>query len=173
MSNAADALRQPAAPHDGLRLLAGLRESVASQFASLTAQPEGAGLGALRKLLLALELSCQLEEQLLFPALYETSGGDRRVFDAEEKELDAVRDLAGRVQTARGAGQRDLLLELQGISRLHFDAIDRLGKHHGCALDRLALGVQVQGLLDRWQQELRQSGDIEDEERDPVGLPPR
>lgn len=40
-------------------------------------------------------------------------------------------------------------------------------------VDTKALGVEMDQLLERWHGEVRRSGDIEDEEMDPVGLPPR
>ncbi len=163
-------LLQP--PPDGLLLMAGLRESIDTQLSGLTAQPGRARTADVDELLLTLELRCKLEEQLLLPALYAVQG-DACWYDAKEEELDTLRDLAARVHAAPPdlALQRVLLLSLQGLLMLHFDAVDRLSEHHRNAIDRQALGRQVQGHLDRWRFELRQNGLVPSDVRGLAGSP--
>lgn len=158
----------------GLHLLAALRHSVATQLQQINAASVAPRLAGVRQALLTLELNNKLEEHLLFPALLEAHGG--LGIDTDQRALQTLRDLAARVDPAQetlGTAQRTTLAALEGLTMLHFAAVENLLDCCGDDLDHAALTHGVQGLVQRWQDELRTTGDIEDEEADPVGLPPR
>jgi hypothetical protein len=141
-----------------------------------------------RRFLLGLELLCKLEDQLLLPAL--TNAAHDAVDDGSSasanvgeygpslamarREIELLRDLSALVgRTA--AGNRDAVISvLQGLSDVHDQRVDAL--IHGVPVGRVpwaALEREMRGLLGRWRAEVLSDGDIEDEDRDPVGLPPR
>ena len=117
-----------------------------------------------------------LEEQLLFPALLDAFGGNREPFEHEERELVVLRGLVEDVQQAPADQQETLLSVLAGIGELHAESVDRIierTREAGLAVDWSALSRSVAGMAERWQHEIEETGDIEDEDADPVGLPPR
>ncbi len=127
-----------------------------------------------RRLLLGLELVSKLEEQVLLPALAEAEPEWADEIDKAQRELELLRDvstLSGRTTAAN----RDVSMAvLEGLAALHMTRIDALLRRRGA--DSVAWGRlerEVRGLLGRWHAEVRRDGEIEDEDRDPVGLPPR
>ncbi|MCY7316667.1 MAG: hypothetical protein LH480_13915 [Rubrivivax sp.] len=127
-----------------------------------------------RRLLLGLELISKLEEQILFPALADAEPGWADEIDKAQREVELLRDvstLSGRTT----AGNRDASMAvLEGLAVLHLTRVDTLLKRHGAdTVPWVALEIEVRGLLGRWQVEVRHDGEVEDEDRDPVGLPPQ
>jgi len=150
---------------DGVRLLKQMRDTVEALFVRRA---------PVRQLLLTLELRVKLEEQVLLPALLDC-GLPRSTMVTYERDWKAMRDLAAQAQVAHACAAREeaVLCALEGVATLHFAELDRLIERYRGELDREALGHDIQALLHRWQDELASTGDIEDEECDPVGLPPR
>lgn len=127
-----------------------------------------------RRLLLGLELVSKLEEQVLYPALAEAEPGWAEVIHQAAHELELLRDVA-LLATRTTAANRDVTLSvLEGLATLHFARVDELLARPGAdTVPWPQLEREVRGLLGRWHAEVQQAGEIEDEDRDPVGLPPR
>jgi hypothetical protein len=89
-------------------------------------------------------------------------------------DVERLRELSSRIDEAE-ASQRALLVgTLEGMARLHFDALQGLLRDADAAsMPWGALEREMRALLRRWRGEIRQHGDIEDEDADPVGHPPR
>jgi len=162
---------------DAAALLGELRHALEQRFEGLPALPMQQRSDSVRELVLALELRWKLEEQLLFPALSDAFGGDHGLFETDEEDLDKLREIGELVLAgATSPLRQDVLLKvLEGATRLHLERVDGLlhqvGRQPG--IDWLAMGDEMQTLLARWRREVLITGDIEDEERDPVGLRPR
>ena len=127
-----------------------------------------------RRLLLGLELVSKLEEQVLYPALADAEPGWHSVIQHAAQELELLRDVA-LLATRTTAANRDVTLSvLEGLATLHFARVDDLLRRPGAgSVPWPQLEREVRGLLGRWHAEVQHSGDIEDEDRDPVGLAPR
>ena len=170
--------RHAGAGPDALRLLSGLRDTVDTEFTRCLAASRQIETWqsnrTWRPLLLSLELRLKLDEQLVLPALRD-AGAAAPVLDAQMSDLQAIRDLCDQLANeADPPSRRQLVLfALQGEAALHFVTMERLLNLHADALDRLTLGLDIQAMLRRWTDELERTGDIEDEELDPVGLRPR
>lgn len=125
-----------------------------------------------QKLLLGLELLWKIEEQVLLPALAKSTDAATEVRQAGE-ELDVLRDLA-LLATQTTTTRRELALAvLEGMSSLHFArGAELLAAAPALGTDWPALEREVRALLSRWRLEVRVHGEIEDEDRDPVGLAP-
>lgn len=121
------------------------------------------------RLLLGLELLWKLEEQLLLPAVPHAAAG---VAVADTlREIELLRDLAAAVAQAGENTRPDRLIPvLEGWAMLHFARVDALLVS---AADGAALLAETNALLERWRSEVKKQGEIEDEDRDPVGLRPR
>jgi len=132
---------------------------------------------AQRRLLLALELGWKLEEQVLLPAL--NYGEVRLRLDTDQvlEEIEKLRDLAGLVEDGAldAASTVVVMNALEGIAELRAMRVEEAlqSARHSARLNDAALGAEMGALLQRWREELAATGDIEDEERDPVGKPPR
>ena len=151
-----------------LNLLAGLRRALDAASKDRQAAERRRRSALQRKLLLGVELLCKLEEQVVLPAL----GG---LPDSEAlREIDMLRDLSALVQRTT-ADQRDLVLSvLDGIADVHAARVEALLMSVDVStVPWAALVQEMRGLLGRWHDEVLAHGDIEDEDRDPVGLPPR
>ncbi len=171
----AAAARQPL-----LTLLAGLQQATEEAFARYHAAVDGQGDRpglALRRLQLALELHCKLEEQLLHPALSASRPAAWPALGQVMEEVDELRDLSaqlGRTALAGAPHRPAALVALEGLVRRHAAALDALLRDaDAAAVPWAALEAEVHGLLARWQAEIAQAGEVEDEDRDPVGVPPR
>jgi hypothetical protein len=128
-----------------------------------------------RQLLLGLELLWKIEEQVLLPALHEASAGlPPTAVCRATHELELMRDLA-LLSTKTGHQNREVTLAvLEGMVLLHFSAgAALLADAPVSAVDWPVLAHEVRALLQRWRGEVLAHGEIEDEDRDPVGLPPR
>ena len=131
----------------------------------------------LKKVLLALELRWKLEDLVLIPALQDVQGVTRGCTGGTERELDALRDLAALAKDA-GLGaepQRLLLGAVETLAALRTERVSRAltSAQRAALVDARALGREMDQLLGRWHTEVRRTGEIEDEDLDPVGLPPR
>jgi hypothetical protein len=127
-----------------------------------------------RRALLAVELRLKLEEQVLLPRFHELG---LPALDAAQKQTELLRELLA--EAAHG----ELALP---SNRLLWAAIERMGRLHFDAVAQLLLLAQGDPRFDadrawreaedyraRWRNEIAETGDIEDEEADPVGRPPR
>lgn len=130
-----------------------------------------------RRLLLALELMWKLEEQALLPALLDADAGTRDDAADLDEEVNRLRDLAELVQQDEldPAGASVALAALDGINALRALRLERtLDKAvRARRVDGAALAREMDDWLGRWREEVTLTGDIEDEELDPVGRPPR
>lgn len=154
-----------------------LRSSTRTLFEEYTQVESQAPPQLLKKLLLALELRWKLEELVLLPALQGTRGVTHHCTQDAGHELDALRDLAA-LAGVRGQSvehQHLLLGAIESLAALRTERINwALTQAQRAALvDARALGREMDQLLERWRTEVRRTGDIEDEERDPVGQPQR
>jgi len=159
---------------DLIRLLSGLRETLDTLFVTCGQISAEAAELLLQRLLLGLELLWKLEEQVLMPALQRAAPEWAPDVAAGAQEIEVMRDLSLRLQDRRLPDPGIGLGALEGVVRLHWLRSDELlARAAQRELDWRALHDEVQGLLARWGEEIRAHGEIEDEERDPVGLPPR
>lgn len=171
----AAAARQPL-----LTLLAGLQQATEDAFARYHVAVNGQGDNpslALHRLQLALELRCKLEEQLLHPALSASRTAAWPALGESMEEVDELRDLSaqlGRTAIAAAPHRPAALVALEGMVQRHTAALDALLRDaDSAAVPWAALEAELCGLLARWQAEIAQAGEVEDEDRDPVGLSPR
>jgi hypothetical protein len=122
-----------------------------------------------RQVALGLEQLWKIEAQLLLPALHPRQPGP--VAQAEQ-DIEVLRDLALLAQGCE-APQRELCWTvLQRLAAVHFARIDDLLRAAE-GIDWAALSTEAEAWLTEWAKEIRAEGDIEDEDLDPVGLPPR
>ena len=146
--------------------LAQLREASERCLAEFEAAPAERRDALLERLRLALELRWKIEEQLVIPALGKREAS--LLLPAAERESNHLRDLAAH-------GARDAMSSVAGLAALRAERIElalaAAQKRRG--FDGSALLRDIDALLERWRGEVRRTGDIEDEESDPVGLPPR
>lgn len=174
---AATALPPVKAERDGIGQLTGLQRSAEALFEKINSQPELATDTQVAQLLLTLELRNKLEEHLLFPALHDGGLNDPDPYASEDNELSVMRELAERVRDTEPENdphaRKAALLALEGVTMLHFGTVDRLLARNSEKLDQRNFSSDVQAMLARWHDEVLTTGDIEDEESDPVGLPPR
>jgi hypothetical protein len=112
-----------------------------------------------------------IEEQLLLPALDGLHGGAQREALCELKLL---RDQAMLVESSPDQSAELALAVLQGIAELHFAHVDDLLQSEVAAgICWPSIESQTHAMFERWSREQLQHGQIEDEDRDPVGLEPR
>ncbi len=157
----------PAALHSAIAQL-GERLSSATLLHRTTAE-----LAFLR----SLDLRCRLEQFVVMPALRETGSVSDAILRSCEQELTR---LGARIESARRAAvdpdnASASVVTVTSAAMTHFDRMDRLLSDPTCAaaLDVRALAPEVEAWTQRWMAEITTTGDIEDEEQDPVGLPPR
>jgi len=168
-------LAEGGAPHSMIELLAALRTPLHILFDDRIRAPRGRRRALLlRRLLLGLELLCKLEEQLLLPALRDSAPAAAAPVAWAQQEIELLRDAA--LLTGRSvAGNRELALALlQRLFGSHCAHVDGLlALKSAAAIDWARLKADVRAWLGRWQAEVQAAGEVEDEDRDPVGLPPR
>jgi hypothetical protein len=137
-----------------------------------------------RKQLLGLRLRWTIEEQVLLPAMQSARASLAGTVALARREIEALRDVvagpaeepdASAAWIAKDRRTPALQAVLTAFSELHFDRIDELLLQfpHADDLDWKALHTETQALVQGWEAEWRRSGDIEDEDTDPVGHPPR
>jgi hypothetical protein len=153
------------------RLLA-LRASLDALFARRLARRGPAWAQSRTRLLLGLELMWKLEEQLLLPALHPAPAPTQSGLAEARREIEQLRDLAESARQAPDGHQDVLMAALDGLASQHFLRVDELLEGAGPA-DWAAMRDETDALLERWEGEVQAHGEIEDEDRDPVGLPPR
>jgi hypothetical protein len=131
------------------------RDTVEARFSDglRTATQRGASLGI------------KLEEHVLLPALRDAALAPQRIVQASGHDGEVLRDL----MDAQAPGL------VEKAARRHMRATEMLlhGSEARTALNWTRVQADVQAWLKRWGDEIAARGDIEDEERDPVGLPPR
>lgn len=164
-----------AAPRRALRRLFGdLYAALQALFAQRPLAARRRRTVVQRRLLLGLELVAKLEEQVVYPALAEAEPGWAADLDQAQQELELLRDLSLLTGRTTAANRDVSMAVLEGMATLHFTRVDGLlGRAGAEVAPWSAMEREVRGLLGRWQAEVRRDGEIEDEDRDPVGLPPR
>lgn len=142
-----------------------------SEYAAQTGRPQAV---AQQRLLLYMELPLKLQEQLLLPALQDAEPGWAAELQTLSLELKLLRD-AGELLRCSAALCHELSLALlQGMARLHCARLQAVLRRPGAAaVDWPAVQQEADEMFERWAEEIRDSGDIEDEEADPVGAPTR
>jgi hypothetical protein len=130
------------------------------------------------RLLLGLELMWKLEEQVLLPALQpnEPTHAASRSATRVRDELPLMRDLSLLASKAPQAERGLAFGVLEGLVTLHFARIkDRLDAVSSGTPPPpwTAVHSEMVTTLDRWHGEVLAHGEIEDEDADPVGQPPR
>lgn len=163
--------------NDAVQLLITLRQAIQTLFDALAKAPAQHQEAAQRKLLLALELRLKVEQSVVLPGLAQgAAANDARLAGCEKdiSQLRGLMDLA-RDPSLTSLVRRTVIGALDGVAALHFERMERLLAHakRNRQIDAAALGMEMQALLDRWHTEVLATGDIEDEEMDPVGSPPR
>lgn len=156
---------------DARLLLDETRRDLEDRFAALRAG--GAAGGGLPDLLRRLSERWTLEEHWLYPALHEAWHGERSAFEAHEQELAPLRGLVERVRQDPSPAE---FAVLEGVVTLHLDSVAALlhrADADGRRVDWRRLGRDMAAMQARWADEVAATGDIEDEEADPVGRPPR
>lgn len=135
------------------------------------------GITAEHALMRALDLRCKLEQLVVVPALRETDTVPFAALQAIEQELIELRE---RIKSARPAADTpnmtsNVIVTLIGEFMTHFDRMDTLLGHPASvtAMDAFGLAPEIEAWTQRWINEITTTGDIEDEEQDPVGTPPR
>jgi len=119
-----------------------------------------------RRLPLQLEQLWKIETQLLLPALQALQP---QSLSPAAQEVEALRDVALLLERSEAPNRELCWAVMQRLAQLHFARVDELLLQPGAArLDAAALLAEAQDWLAQWA-----GGDIEDEDRDPVGQPPR
>jgi hypothetical protein len=127
-----------------------------------------------QRLQLGVELLCKLEEQLLHPALKRSRGTAWPALTQAMGDVERLRELSSRIDGAEASHRALLVGTLEGMARLHFETLQALLRDaDAAAVPWAALAHEMQSLLRRWRAEILQRGEIEDEDGDPVGQPPR
>jgi len=122
-----------------------------------------------RRMLLRLEQMWKIETQLLLPALT-----DQGAVQPALQEVELLRDAALLFERSAPDLSDIAWSVVQRLAELHLGRIDGLMQCASASpADWLALRDEASAWLSRWAAEIRAHGDIEDEDRDPVGLPPR
>ncbi len=155
--------------------LGGLREDLFGLFAERKEAPQSRKRGALqRQLLLGLDLMWKIEEQVVLPALHEALPSAARALRQAGGELELMRDLSLLATQTNTDNRETTLAVMEGLAQLHFARVSELlDQAPDDGTDWVALDEELQGLLGRWRREVRAQGGVEDEDADPVGLPPR
>jgi hypothetical protein len=162
---------------DALHRWASLRNALRAHFRAYTRAPASHRALPRRRLLLALEQLWKLEEHALLPALIDADAGTRADADALERELTRMREMVDRLRDdTRDPVQAVVLMAaLEGVTTLRALRLERALALaiKTRRLDGPRLAQDMEEWLARWQAEMAATGDIEDEEADPVGRPPR
>lgn len=127
-----------------------------------------------RRALLAIELRLKLEEQVLLPRLADL---ELPALDGASTQIEQLRELLAEAALGELALPNNRLLwsAIERMCTLHFDAVAQLMllALADPSFDAEAARQQADDYRARWRAEIGQHGDIEDEEADPVGQPPR
>jgi hypothetical protein len=162
---------------DAIALWAELRHAAQERFQEYGRAQAAHRALPRRRLLLALELMWKLEEQALLPALMDADAGTRDDAAELDQELNRLRDLADLVREGglEPTSMNVVLAALDGMNALRALRFERAldSAVRTRRLDGAALAREMEAWLGRWREEVTTTGDIEDEELDPVGRPPR
>lgn len=178
MSAEPSALGQPDAfiAGDPLALLVALRRTTERRLQAVQDAPPRARPAARRRLLLALQIRWKLDEQLVAPRLDDVAAAEPTLPSVERESL-LLREWADLLETQvlPAAAQRTLLTTLTGLSTLRAERLEAAlaAAIQRGDIDTAALARDIDERLARWRDEVLATGDIEDEEIDPVGTPPR
>jgi len=127
--------------------------------------------------LYALDLRCKLEEIVVVPALRDTGAVPDNTLQRCEHELAQLRErIQSAARAADDAGKaRESVPTVTSAARKHFGRMDALlcDPSYAAVIDARGLAQEIEAWTQRWMQEIETTGAIEDEEQDPVGLPPR
>ena len=127
-----------------------------------------------RRALLAIELRLKLEEQVLLPRFRELG---LPALGTVDKQIGLLRDLLAEGAAGELALPTNSLLwaSIEGLCCLHCDAVAQLLllALDTSKFDADAAWLEAEDYRAHWRAEIGVSGDIEDEEADPVGQPPR
>ena len=160
---------------DALEGRAGLRAASARLRDDWAATPVRRRAAPLHRLLLALEMRWILEEQVVIPAL--GTRGSAELLRAAERESALLRDASrvARAAALNADAQLALAGALEGLAALRSERIEQalLQAQRSERIDSVALRREMDRWLERWHAEVQASGDIEDEDVDPVGQAPR
>jgi hypothetical protein len=157
-------------------LLALLAESALAveQLAARERRRSSGSMQSSQRALLAIELRLKLEEQVLLPRFHELG---LPALDTVEKQTELLRELLAEAAHGELAlpSNRLLWAAIERMSTLHFDAVAQLlllALDHS-RFDADQAWCEAEDYRARWRSEIGDSGDIEDEDADPVGQPPR
>ena len=120
-----------------------------------------------RNVLLGVELWLKLEEHVIVPSLRDSDVASARIVQSVGHDGEVLRDLMDEHAQAPGL--------IENAARRHMRATESLlrGAEAQAWLNWTRVQAEMEAWMKRWRDEIATSGDIEDEERDPVGLPPR
>lgn len=129
---------------------------------------------SVRRAVRQIELRLKVEEQVLLPALRALNLPPMAVVECQ---IEILRDLLAEVSAGDPSlpRHRQLWGTILHACEQHFEAVA------GLTLQALQTGrfdearalKELRAYEARWREEIEQTGDIEDEEADPVGQPPR
>lgn len=144
-------------------------EQCLADFSDFSGAPVARRDALRERLRLALELRWKLEEQLVIPAL-----GKRvatLLLPAAESESTNLRELFDHA----GREASGVILPVARLALLRAERIELAvaAAEQRRDFDAAALVRDIDAMLARWRVEVWRTGDIEDEESDPVGQPPR
>ncbi len=170
-------ITQTAEAGDARSLLVQMHQTIDTLFDAWRRAQPGNNELVQRKLFLALELRCKIEELVVLPVLGDATADRQATRRRYQRDIERLRAL---VDHAREHGishalRQHLIATLEGVTALHFSGVECLlaDAGHAPRIDSEELGREIQAWLKRWHDEIDATGDIEDEEMDPVGLPPR
>ncbi len=161
---------------DPLTRLVALRRTTERRLQAMQDAAPRARPAARRRLLLALQMRWKLDEQSVAPRLDDVAAGEPTLPNVERESL-LLREGADLLETQAlpAAAQRALLSTLTGLSALRAERLEAAlaAAIQRGDIDTAALARDIDERLVRWRDEVLATGDIEDEEIDPVGTPPR
>ena len=161
---------------DPLGRLVALRRTTERRLQAVQDAAARARPAATRRLLLALQIRWKLDQQSVAPRLDDVTAGEPALPHVERESL-LLQEWADLLesQALPAAAQRALLTTLTGLSALRAERLEAAlaAAIRRGAIDTAALARDIDERLARWRDEVLATGDIEDEEIDPVGTPPR
>jgi hypothetical protein len=148
-----------------LATLASFRATIEARFAQ-TLRAEHDELWH-RNVLLGVELWLKLEEHVVVPGLRDGDVASTRIVQSLGHDGEVLRDLLAEHAQSPGL--------IENAAQRHMQATESLlrGAEARAWLNWTRVHADIQAWMKRWRDEIAERGDIEDEERDPVGLPPR
>jgi hypothetical protein len=150
-----------------------LHGELKQRFVELASMPQQRRANPQRQVLRRLEQMWTIENQVLFPVLADDAALQQDLQHVVQ-EIGLLRDAMLLVERSE-LGLRDLAWDIaQGLTGLHFARIEGLLKRAAASREGwLGLRARVEASLASLEGETPASGNMEDEDEDPVGLPPR